>query len=72
MEIVGDEILMSLMVSTVDGIPPEESLYVYTILHFQLDGATLDGTAHGTTTIYNVTNDVLEPPEAGAYNLAIQ
>ncbi len=66
MEIIGDERFMTLTVSTIDGIPPEESLYVYSVLNVQLDGATLDGTAHGITTLYNLTHEVFEPMEAGS------
>jgi hypothetical protein len=53
-------------VSTVDGFPPDESLLVYTVLNLRLDGATLDGTGYGITTLYNLTNEVFEPMEAGS------
>ena len=61
MEIIGDERIMTLTVSTTDG-----PFIVYSVLNLRLDGATLDGTGYGITTLYNLTNEAFEPMEAGS------
>ena len=66
MEIIGDERFMSLTSSTVDGFPPDESLFITSVFHLQLDNATLDGSVNAIITIYNRTNEVFEPTEAGS------
>jgi hypothetical protein len=65
MEIIGDERIMTLHSSDIDGFPPEESLLVSSVFHLRLDGATLDGNAYGIISFYNLTNEFFEPREAG-------
>ena len=65
MEIVGDERIMTLTSSTVDGFPPDESLLVTSVWHIRLDDVTLDGNVYGIITLYNLTFESFEPMEAG-------
>lgn len=65
MEIIGDEQILTLHSSDVDGFPPEESLLVSSVFHFRLDADTLNGNAYGIITLYNLTHEFFEPMEAG-------
>ena len=56
---------MTLTWSTVDGFQPEESLLVTSELHLQLNDATLNGAAYEIFNIYNLTDEVFDPMEAG-------
>lgn len=65
MEIIGDERIMTLHSSDIDGFPPEESLLVSSMFHLRLDGATLDGNVYGIIDFYNLTYEHFSPKEAG-------
>jgi hypothetical protein len=65
MEIIGDEQILTLHSSDVDGFPPDESLLVSSVFHFRLDANTLNGDAYGIITFYNLTHGFFEPMEAG-------
>jgi hypothetical protein len=68
MEIVGDERLMTLHYSSIDGFPPETSLLVSSVFHARLDAATLNGVGYGIIEFYNLTDERFEPKEAGGPN----
>jgi len=65
MEIIGDERIMTLHSSDIDGFPPEESLLVSSVFHLRLNGATLDGNGYAIIDFYNLTYEHFEPKEAG-------
>ena len=65
MEIIGDERIMTLHSSDIDGFPPEESLLYSSVFHVRLDAVTLDGNAYGIITHYNLTHEYFGGTEGG-------
>lgn len=52
MESIGDELVMALTITDFQGEPPEEE-FASTTAQLRLDGATLNGTFHAITILYN-------------------